>query len=400
MNLIINFFHEISLWLQSLFSNEFSSIIVQLFSEILSWLSSYSTAVAGWLWVVMLFIGFTLLFAVYYFRRQSKQLNHALVKLFYINDLYKQDALEFFEQAWPVLKSIGCVNLMARIEWFGENKDILKGNFSTKAETKDYLVQQDDMRFEILVGFSRDSFQKESIAAIVVQTFIHIIEQDLVLKKSEILTSQKRLERYQLFVQHEIKNISQFIQVLSEQVQQLETTEAKEKLVNRLSSSLPVMAQRARKTVDHMQQPLAEFYRGELFELEDLLQNIADMYGLSVRIKGSASISLSQEVLSEIFKNILGNYRDHDIGMQKIFIDVNNDLLSNKVNISISCRKNAGLDFRSERMFEPFWTTSESGMGLGLFLARELLKQIDGKIEFFQIEEKELFGFQIYLSKS
>jgi C4-dicarboxylate-specific signal transduction histidine kinase len=46
-------------------------------------------------------------------------------------------------------------------------------------------------------------------------------------------------------------------------------------------------------------------------------------------------------------------------------------------------------------MFEPFWTTSESGMGLGLFLARELLKQFNGEIEFFHHKKDGVFGFHI-----
>ncbi|CAN8139190.1 hypothetical protein THIOSC15_1300008 [uncultured Thiomicrorhabdus sp.] len=48
-------------------------------------------------------------------------------------------------------------------------------------------------------------------------------------------------------------------------------------------------------------------------------------------------------------------------------------------------------------MFEPFWTTSESGLGLGLFLARELLKQVSGEIKFQQGSQH--FGFILSLPK-
>jgi signal transduction histidine kinase len=41
-----------------------------------------------------------------------------------------------------------------------------------------------------------------------------------------------------------------------------------------------------------------------------------------------------------------------------------------------------------KKVFEPFYTTKEKGMGLGLFLARYLLELNNGKIELFSEEGK------------
>ncbi len=51
----------------------------------------------------------------------------------------------------------------------------------------------------------------------------------------------------------------------------------------------------------------------------------------------------------------------------------------------------------SERLFEPFWTTSQSGMGLGLFLTRELLQKVGGTVAFYQTEDT--LGFKVCLPK-
>lgn len=352
--------------------------------------------IADWVWVGLVLLGLSLFFTAYYFRHQSKQLSQAISNLYNINDASKQDALDFFDKAWSVLETVGCVKLQANIEWFGERKSVLKGrNGSTNTNAHSYSVNRDDMRFEIVLYLTREAGHPDSIASLVVRTFLHILEENLVLKQAEILTSQKRLERYQLFVQHEIKNIAQFIQLLSEQVQMVNDVESKVKLIDRIGSTIPVMAKRARKTIDHMQHPLSEFYEGNVLGMQDLLSDVVEMYSLDANVKGQASTNLPRQMLLEVFKNILGNFRDHESSNKPIEIEIEQDPLNDRVYIHIQAKQLEGQAFFSERMFEPFWTTSESGMGLGLFLARELLKQLDGAIEFYQDEQLNAFGFEI-----
>jgi len=359
--------------------------------------SSLSEAVIQWFWLGLIIIGFALFFAAYYFRRQSKRLNRALSDLYQLNQSCEQDALDFFNQAWLILNRVDCTGLYANIDWFGERKTINKGvKVGLKGNKQSYLVARDDMRFEIVLYVTRDANQKDSLTGLVVKTFINILEQNLVLKQAEILTSQKRLERYQLFVQHEIKNIAQFIQLLAEQIESLQDEKSKLKLIERLSTSLPIMAQRARKTVDHMQQPLTEFYEGNIYTFKDLINDVLEMYSLHANIEGNVSTKLPRQVLLEILKNILGNFREHPASDLPIQISINQDFIKKIIKVNIHSHKVNDEEFLSERMFEPFWTTSESGMGLGLFLSRELLKQLDGTIDFYQNENNE-FGFILEL---
>ncbi|WP_040727790.1 ATP-binding protein [Thiomicrorhabdus sp. Kp2] len=357
----------------------------------------FSESLIQWLWLALIVIGFSLFFTAYYFRRQSKRLNRALSSLYELNQNCHQDALDFFNQAWSILNSVGCAKINANIEWFGERKTVVKGSEERLRLVKQvHSVSREDMRFEIVLFVTKDANQLESMAGLVIKTFLNILEQNLVLKQTEILTSQKRLERYQLFVQHEIKNIAQFIQLLSEQLQTVGNEEAKLKLVERLVNTLPPMALRARKTVEHMQQPLSEFYEGNVYTLKDLIDDVVQMYSLNVLLEGNVSTKLPRQVLLEVFKNILGNFRDHPSSEEPIHISINHNGLEQKVNIRIASHKINDQEFLSERMFEPFWTTSESGMGLGLFLSRELLKQLEGQIEFYQNDRAE-FGFIIEL---
>ncbi len=349
------------------------------------------------MWLGLIFIGLAFFFATYYFRSQSKKLSKALSDLYALNQSVNQDALDFFEQSWPILESLGCLKIEVNIQWFGEKKQMVFGN-KPWAEGKLYKfdVARDDMVFSLQIMLNRKAAEPESLSFLVVKTFISILEQNLALKQAEILTSQKRLERYQLFVQHEIKNIAQFIQLLCEQVNTLEKETDKIRLIERLQQSLPAMAERAQKTVLHMKRPLDQHYECSKLKLRAVLQEVVNMYRLEARIVGEATVCLPSVLLTEVFKNILGNFRDHALTEQVIEITIEMHLDENIQLIKINCQRDPQQEIMyPERLFEPFWTTSDSGMGLGLFLARELLKQMDGAVTFEQNQEQ--FGFLVQL---
>ncbi len=351
----------------------------------------------NWGWLALTLLGLSLLGTVYYFRSQSKRLRKALARLYSLNQTVEQDALSFFHQAWPILASVGCLQMKASVEWFGEKRTV---NFGVKRKLSSrktcFKVARDDMSFEIILFLNRGASEPESLSSLVIKTFIKILEQDLVLKEAEILTSQKRLERYQMYVQHEIKNIAQFIQLLSEQVALAESEASKVRLVNTLRETIPLMAKRARKTIQQMNQPLSEAHESSFLMIRSILQEVLQMYSLEANIVGDASVNLSRQLLLEVFKNILGNFSDHPSSDQPIKIIVETEGQDGPIHVKIIGQL-YGLqnEMVPERIFEPFWTTSESGMGLGLFLSRELLKQFDGQIAFEQSAKE--FSFLVTL---
>ncbi|VAW47894.1 hypothetical protein MNBD_GAMMA04-1294 [hydrothermal vent metagenome] len=350
-----------------------------------------------WLGLGLVLIGLTLFFTAFYFRRQSKRLSNALSDLYALNQTVHQDSLDFLEHSWPILASLGCLKMEANIEWFGEKKCIFFGEKAQRLGKRViFNIVREDMRFELKVILNRKAAEANSLSFLVIKTFVNILEQNLVLKHTEILTSQKRLERYQLFVQHEIKNIAQFIQLLSEQVNSIQADKDKIRLVERLNQTLPMMAQRAQTTILHMKQPLSKENESSELALQSVLKNVVDMYHLEAQIVGKSQVRLPEVLLTEMFKNVLGNFRDHALSERLIQIEVQNKPETKAVQIKIYCKRDKHQDeMHAERLFEPFWTTSESGMGLGLFLARELLKQMNGQIQFEQ--QQEYFGFLVEL---
>lgn len=345
-------------------------------------------------WVLLVLLGTLLAVLAFYFRQQTLKLRHSISQLYHINEHCQQDALEFFHQSWPLLKRSGCLSLQADVSWFGETIKITQGDNSAKAFRYDFVSKVDDMVFDVSAFLSYSGQQPESIARVILITFEHILEQDLMLKQSQILVSQKRLERYQLFVQHEIKNIAQFLQLFSDQVKQIDTDQQRLKLFYRLEKSLPQMAQRAKNTLSQTHKP-QQLLISEWFAVERVLLDIIEMHSLEVKIDGSAQVYLPRNLMIEVFKNILGNYRDHGLDKQPIEISIKTNQGCLKITIASAIQ--FAKQIPASRMFEPFWSNSESGMGLGLFLCRELLKLVGGSVNFQSDQTSQTAAFQIVI---
>lgn len=344
-----------------------------------------------WLPVGFVLIGLILLLVAYYLRQKAENLRKTLTLLHELNQQVNQDALDFFEQAWPILKQAGLAEIQAEIYWFGERQ------YKTFTSQKPLGVKQtvqldvDDMSFQLIVSYTRFLASDNSWLTLIVTTFVQILEQNLEHKHAEILTSQKRLERYQLFVQHEIKNIAQFIQLLSEQVVNLQADADKLKLINRLQHSLPIMSERAKNTLHKMNQPLHEFFVTDSVSLNSVISDVLAMFELQARLEGDELVYIARPLLVEVFKNIFGNYRDHKNEHPDLNIQIRSDENQQALVIIKSHLEAAQGQIKPERLFEPFWTSSESGLGLGLFLTRELLNQINGRIQFSQTGDRLCF---------
>lgn len=351
---------------------------------------------ADWMALSFVTLGLSLLAVAYYIHRQATRLRKTVARLYELNHQLDRDALDFFEQAWSVLQQAGILSLKADIEWFGERRYQVFGEVFDAGSCKQFQIDQDDMHFRLTLCLPKYSGERLSWLELVVNTYMQILQQDIEHKHAEILVSQKRLERYQMFVQHEVKNIAQFIQLLSEQVAPLESAEDKLRLVDRLQTTLPLMAERAANAVKQMKQPLSEFYGSVSVELNELIEEVLFLYQLKAHVEGRGRVQIARTVLLEVFKNILGNYRDHPVGECPLAIVIEDRGIEGAEIIIQSCLVEQDEALKPERLFEPFWTTSESGMGLGLFLTRELLKQVGSEIEFRQQENQVSFILHLH----
>jgi signal transduction histidine kinase len=108
-------------------------------------------------------------------------------------------------------------------------------------------------------------------------------------------------------------------------------------------------------------------------KFDNLLEEPIKVYGDRRQLK---------HALKNIIKNSVESIKEK--GEIKIDYEVNNGRLK-----LVIADNGSGIDKKHlKKVFEPFYTTKEKGMGLGLFLARYLLELNNGKIELFSEEGK------------
>lgn len=107
--------------------------------------------------------------------------------------------------------------------------------------------------------------------------------------------------------------------------------------------------------------------------------------------------------LSQVIFNLLNNAKEEfikrEIGQPKLSIK----LLEKENNILIQISDNAGgIDEKIiKKIFEPYFTTKDKGLGIGLYMSKMIIeKNIGGKLEVENIEDGALFTIYLNTQKN
>lgn len=331
-------------------------------------------------------------------RKQSQKLQKSITNLYALNQSVNQDVLDFIDQAWLFLAQNGFQNMVCEVVWYGELQSGFKGEASIKAtQVFKIAIAEDGIELNLVLRARPLRGEQQLLLETVFKTFEMLLVLDVAHKTKQFLVSQKRLEDYQLFVQHDTKNIAQFIALLGSQVSQAKTVEQQTKLVERLDRLLPSVILRAKRITDPLLLNSGFFDDIESQSIKTAIETLAHAMQLPIKLEGDAQVNMSHTIITQVFHNILDNFKAHLSGVEQVdvFIEI---LPSERVSVRLTTRVGSGLPALSgPRLFEPFWTTGKSGMGLGLFIVRALLVKIGGQVRFFQNEQQ--LGFEVTLPK-
>ncbi|GAB6033912.1 ATP-binding protein [Galenea microaerophila] len=337
-------------------------------------------------------LGITLFFAALYQRHQAQKLKKILNELYQLNQQASHDALTFLNQVWPILQKYGFKSLTIDLSWYDEPYHQHFGE--NGPQTYHIPLKEGAIQGDITLTTAPLRNEEKLCAETVVQTLQMIIQSNISAQVAQVLLSQKRLEDYQLFIQHDTKNLAQFIELLSSLVKNADTDSAKIKLVERLKNMLPAILHRAQRITSPVRSTGAHLLQQTPIALADFIQHHCQALELECQIKGDIHLQAPKELLEVVFQNVLDNFKRHT---QNPTVNIEIESTEGQVLIKFMQNQPFTQKVESFRMFQPFWTTSESGLGLGLFIARESLKKINGSIEF--ITQGSMQGFQIQIPK-
>jgi len=141
--------------------------------------------------------------------------------------------------------------------------------------------------------------------------------------------------------------------------------------------------------------------------LEERLDNFrprAEAHGTALELRSSASLNgtvrVDRDRLAEVVDNLIANALDAVTPGGRVVVEAERTGAPNQLVIRVKdTGRGVPLPMR-HRLFEPFATTKESGMGLGLFLSAEIVRGLGGDIAYHDTGDSLAENDQLNLSSS
>lgn len=112
----------------------------------------------------------------------------------------------------------------------------------------------------------------------------------------------------------------------------------------------------------------------------------AESQGTALELRASPSLNgtlgVDRDRLGEVVDNLIANALDAVTHGGKVVVETERTDVANQLVIRVKDTGGGVPPPMRERLFEPFATTKESGMGLGLFLSAEIVRGLGGEISY------------------
>jgi len=291
----------------------------------------------------------------------------------------------FLEKTEGLLKKARVGDMFYRIVYLGncfeKKKDNDKDAIQQSIERADYAVN---------IGIIPKSSGGENryVHLMILQTIILLAETDILIKIKAINETFYNFSKLQTFIIHDVKNIAQFSQTLSYNLEHAENHDRELKLIGILKKSASVLSLRANRILDMLEigkeRGHPDSHKSNV-SIKRLIETVANLYRFPYEIQGDASIFTEEYRITSILDNILKNIYEKTLREYNVqsFIDI----VKTETDIKIIIRDTGSHIEHIERIFEPFYTTKKEGLGIGLFQAKSIVLSMGGEIVARNIEK-------------
>lgn len=330
------------------------------------------------LYPILIVIGATIGGVLWYLWRQARTAGTINLALIRLNEQLEFDTPAFLQQAWPLLSKSGLRGLSWRLVWFGTTVERTEGELGTDCIVKDIAVGENNLtlRFQQNRRGEHRYFDESLI-----EIFLLLLRSDMWIKTNAIDATFAQMSRLTLFLQHDMKNVAQFIQLMADQLAAVPPGKELQ-VLNYLRTAAPLIRHRADRIVRTLTAGPSANDPVQTIDIRAELTKLCSLHQLDGIITGDARISVPENTLDTALDNVLKNYSDlgqRDGGLKP---GVAMDITETPTRVAIAIRAiDATPVGPIERLFEPFWSSSTAGLGIGLYQARQLLDVCNGTLD-------------------
>ncbi|WP_338849180.1 hypothetical protein V8J88_09530 [Massilia sp. W12] len=340
--------------------------------------------------------GSTIGMVLWLLRKRAVQVNHLNQQLGQLNQQLQHEPLRFLQQAPALLQSAGLLGLRWRLEWYGAHESGEFGECKAKAAQWQERIEATEICIDITFFLPHSRGEQFYFIRTVLHTFILLLQTDFLIKAASTRETLLQMARMHLFLQHDMKNIAQFIQLMDEQLSNCPPA-LEQQLLQQLRFAAPLVRQRADHIVHSLTNKSDSLSQAQAVAIGPLLERLCRLHSLTLawQSEHQASAWIAPAKLDGALDNILKNY--YDWGMrqtppQSVCLHAWLHTGEQRLRLRLQLPGQA-CETPLLRLFEPFWSSDEQGLGVGLYQARQMLQSahgdlqagLDGSVLYFEI---------------
>ena len=350
------------------------------------------------LYPILIVIGVTIGAVLAYLWQQSRGASNISLALIRLNEQLQFDTPAFLQGAWPLLSQSGLRGITWKLDWYGVPLEGQSGQVGGKSIYKEIEVAE----LKLAIRFQQNQYgERRYFDEALIETFLLLLRTDMSIKAGVTDVTFTQMSKLNLFLQHDMKNVAQFIQLMADQLATVPVGK-EQQMLDYLRTAAPLIRHRADRIVRTL--TVGQLHNEPLrtMQLHEELTQLCQLYRLDCTITGAAQISVPENTLDSALDNVLKNYSDislrgSGIGDVKPFISI--DIRDNEHNVEIDISAaNTPPVVHLERLFEPFWSSHSAGLGIGLYQAKQMLGICKGTIVATQSDTGQL-KFTISVAK-
>jgi signal transduction histidine kinase len=331
------------------------------------------------IYLLLIAAGSAMIIVLGYLRYLTNRAFKVIPLLIEKNEACDYDLNKFLPEAQTLLRGISIESFFYDIAYAGNH-------IEKKNETNESGIKRDHKRadYAIHIGIvpKNPKGERKYIFMIVFQALFLLVEMDILIRIKAINEAFYNFSRLQTFVLHDLKNVTQFIQTMLFNVEKVKGAGREHTFIEYLKESAPSLSLRANRIVGMLQVGAVssdEENDREEIKVRDLLDGLLKLYQIKGEVTGHAVLYEEEHKIITIFDGIVKNIHEKSLQEPDVacFIYIREE--ENDITVLI---QDTGSHVKNiERIFEPFYTTKKTGLGIGMFQAKHLVESLGGNIK-------------------
>lgn len=305
--------------------------------------------------------GLAVVVSVQVLRLEARRYVTRAAELIALRDRAGVDALSWFELSRPVLERMPVYGLRYRGEWYGSQ--IEGGWGETRGEQRTRLLSAGDMQLSLEWHLQPSRGERRPMRDGVLAVFELLVEQSMMGKAQAVSAALAQQAELSLYLQHDVKNLAQWVLLASDQLLQAEPAQLVE-VANFLRSNAEIAGRKAQRLATQLSDRHKPEPRLRDFDLAAETQIYAGFHGFHLDLPSQGPrIRLAklavERALDGLFAHLAGWAEPGTMDVR---------CLHDQEGATVSVELKQAPPIAIERLFEPL--IQEPGSGLALFQAR------------------------------